>query len=114
MIKKKSEMVSRISENMRGGNGPIHFLDLMQPEESLGKLRIACEVTVEKGCSIGRHDHVEEAELYIITSGIATVDDDGVMKKAFPGDIVYTGGGAFHAIANDGDETLRFYALVIN
>ena len=45
------------------GNGCVQFLDLMREEETLGKLRVACEITLEKGCSIGRHPHGPDAEI---------------------------------------------------
>ena len=54
MIKRRSEMQTRVVEGARGGNGCVQFLDLMREEETLGKLRVACEITLEKGCSIGR------------------------------------------------------------
>lgn len=114
MIKRKEEMTSRIVESVRGGNGNTVFLDFLTEEESLGKLRIAALTTLEKGCSIGRHPHGPDAEIYIITKGKAIVDDDGVETTLEAGDVIYTGGGAFHAIRNEEDEALQFIAIVIN
>ena len=114
MIKRKGEMQIRTVEGVRGGNGSVQFLDLLTPEESLGKLRVAAETTLEKGCSIGRHPHGPDAELYIITQGKAVVDDNGEVSTDTAGDIIYTGGGDFHAIANEEDEPVKLFALVIN
>ena len=97
MIRRPEEMKTEVRHEMRGGNGDVHFL-----------------LTLEKGCSIGRHSHGPDAELFIIKSGAATVDDDGEIVKCGPGDIIYTGNGAFHSLANGGEEPLVVYALVIN
>lgn len=114
MVKHRNEMTREVRQEMRGGNGDVHFLHLMNPDESYGKLRVCSEITLEKGCSIGRHSHGPEAELFIVKQGIATVDDDGVIKKCSAGDIIYTGNGAFHSLMNEDDEALTVYALVIN
>ena len=114
MIKRRDEMQTRVVEGVRGGSGKVQFLDLLTEEESLGKLRVAAETTLEKGCSIGRHPHGPDAEIYIITQGKAIVDDNGVCSTVTAGDVIYTGGGAFHALSNEEDEPVKLFALVIN
>ena len=114
MIKRKKDMQARIVEGARGGHGSVQFLDLLSEDESLGKLRIAAETTLEKGCSIGRHAHGPDAEIYIMTQGKAVVDDNGEVSTVTVGDIIYTGGGAFHSISNEEDEPVKLFALVIN
>ncbi len=114
MIRHRKDMTTSAQHEMRGGNGDVHFLHLMTPEETAGKMRVIAELSLEKGCSIGRHSHTGEAELFIIKQGVATVDDDGEIVKCYPGDIVYTTNGAFHSLANGEEETLVVYALVIN
>lgn len=114
MIKRKKDMQTRIVEGVRGGKGKVQFLDFLTEEESLGKLRVAAETTLEKGCSIGRHPHGPDAEIYIITQGQAIVDDNGEIATVAAGDVIYTGGGAFHAISNEEDEPVKLIALVIN
>lgn len=114
MIKRRDDMQTRIVEGVRGGNGSVRFLDLLTEEESLGKLRVAAETTLEKGCSIGRHPHGPDAEIYIITQGKAIVDDNGELSTVTAGDVIYTGGGAFHALSNEEDEPVKLFALVIN
>ena len=114
MIKRRADMTTRVVENVRGGNGHVTFLDLLKPDETLGKMRVCSLSTLEKGCSIGRHPHETDAEIYIILSGHAIVDDDGTITTVSAGDVVYTGGGAFHSLANEEDEPVTFYAMVIN
>jgi len=114
MVRHRSEMTSETRYNMRGGNGAVTFLDMMKPDETYGKMRVCSEISMEKGCSIGRHPHEIEAELFIVKSGIATIDDNGTIKKCYPGDIIYTGNGEEHSLMNEDEETLVVYALVIN
>jgi len=70
-------------------------------------------LTIEKGCSIGTHDHVNETEYYWITEGKGIVTEADGEKVVHKGDLVITGGGASHAIRNDEDETLKLMALII-
>ena len=113
MIKRRNEMQTRVVEHVRDGEGKVQFLDLLREEETLGKMRVTSEVTLEKGCSIGRHPHGPDAEIYIITQGRAVVDDNGEISTVSAGDVIYTGGGAFHAIANEEEEPVKLFALVI-
>ena len=106
-------MQTRVVEHDRDGEGKVQFLDLLREEETLGKMRVTSEVTLEKGCSIGRHPHGPDAEIYIITQGKAVVDDDGEISTVSAGDVIYTGCGAFHAIANEQEEPVKLFALVI-
>ena len=114
MIRHRKDMTTSVQHEMRGGNGDVKFLHLMTPEETFGKMRVIAELTLETGCSIGRHSHTGEAELFIVKQGTATVDDDGEIGKCAPGDIVYTTNGNFHALANEEEEPLVVYALIVN
>lgn len=114
MVRHRSQMKSRVQHELRGGKGEVTFLDMMQPDESYGKMRVCSEISMEKGCSIGRHPHEVEAELFIVKQGIATIDDNGTIKKCGVGDVIYTGNGEFHSLMNEDEETLVVYAIVIN
>ena len=41
------------------------------------------------------------------------VEDNGEDKPVGPGDVVLTGGGAIHAVANTGEEDLVFTAVIV-
>ena len=114
MIRHREEMKATVQHASRGGKGDVTFLNLMNADETYGKMRVISEISMEKNCSIGRHSHTGEAELFIVKSGIATIDDNGEIKKCYPGDIIYTGNGEFHSLMNEDEETLVVYALVIN
>lgn len=112
MIKKKNEMTTSIREKMRGGSGSVLATSLMD-EGTIAHCRLFSELKLEKGCSIGQHDHVNETEYYLITGGQGIVTEADGEKTVSAGDLVITGGGASHAIRNDGDEPLTFIALII-
>ncbi|AEV30426.1 cupin domain-containing protein [Sphaerochaeta pleomorpha str. Grapes] len=112
MIKKKNEMVTSVREKMRGGNGSVLATSLMD-EGTIAHCRLFSELKLEKGCSIGQHDHVNETEYYLITGGQGIVTEADGEKTVSAGDLVITGGGASHAIRNEGDEPLTFIALII-
>ncbi len=68
----------------------------------------------QKDQGVGPHPHKGEEEVYYITKGIATVDDNGEgTYDLHPGDAMHTGKGTYHSIANNTDEEVQFVALVV-
>ena len=49
------------------------------------------------------------AEIYVITSGVGTLNKSGKFEEVKKGDVVYIAGNAKHALKNTGKETLEFY-----
>lgn len=113
MTNKQREMKSEIRSGLRGGNGDVKLLHLFSAEELSGKAKMCAKITLEPGCSIGEHSHCEDGELYIITNGRGTVDDNGVEREVLPGDAVWTTGGEYHSVTNNSNEPLEMYAIVI-
>ncbi|NLK04877.1 MAG: cupin domain-containing protein, partial [Spirochaetales bacterium] len=68
MIKKANEMNVSIKEKLRGGTGQVAFKALSD-EGTVAHCRLFSELRIDKGCSIGTHDHVNETEYYWITGG---------------------------------------------
>ena len=112
MIKTVNEMVKELRENMRNGKGQVEVMHIFNKDEMKGKVRMFAKVTIEPGCSIGMHEHVDEEEVYYIINGTATVNDNGNIKEVKAGDAVITGGGASHSIENTGNTTLEMIAVV--
>ncbi|MGE4453750.1 MAG: cupin domain-containing protein [Sphaerochaeta sp.] len=112
MIKKVADMQETVKTAMRGGTGQV-VLKALADEGSVAHCRLFSEIRLEKGCSIGEHNHVHETEYYWITAGKGIVTEADGEKVVEKGDLVITGGGASHAIRNEEDETLVFMALII-
>ncbi len=112
MIRKASEMKKVEVSEMRGGAGVVKAVHHLSSDE-VPHGRLFSTFTIEKGCSIGYHDHNEETEYYLITSGNGIVTEADGDKEVSTGDIVITGGGAGHSIRNEADEPLTFVAVIL-
>ena len=65
MFKKSSEMVREIKDNMRGGKGEIELTHIFMQNELKGKARLFARITINPGCSIGLHEHVNASDAII-------------------------------------------------
>lgn len=65
------------------------------------------EATLAPRRSTQRHYHRSSEEIYLITHGTGVMELDGETRRVGPGDAVLIPPGAWHTIANDGDEELR-------
>ena len=61
-------------ENMCGGKGHVIIKDILEGDELKGKCGLYAQVTIEKGCSLGYHEHHGETETYYILSGEGEYD----------------------------------------
>lgn len=112
MIVKRTQMKIEAKEKMRGGEGTttlVHFAD----PATMKNARLLAECTLPPGASIGEHKHDNETEYYIILEGEGSVVDDGAPVHVGPGDLVITGNGASHSIANTGSVPLKFHAVIV-
>ena len=114
MICRKEDMRQETRIAMRGGEGPIALTHLLESGDTFGKCRMVAKLTIPQGSGIGLHEHAEEAEMYIILQGEATVTDNGETRLLHPGDSMITGNGGTHSIANQAAEDLVLYAIVVN
>ena len=69
-------------ENMCGGKGHVIIKDILEGDELKGKCGLYAQVTIEKGCSLGYHEHHGETETYYILSGEGEYDDNGVKRPS--------------------------------
>lgn len=113
MLRKHADMGRLEKHEMRGGAGTIHMTQIVKEEELMGKGRLFNHITVNPGCSIGRHEHIGEAEIFYILSGQGVADDNGTQVLLEPGDMLYTGDGYYHAVRNEGDVPLEMVALIL-
>ena len=112
MIIRTEEMKRTVRPHMRGGAGEVVVTNLMDAQQ-MAHTRLFSTLTLETGCSIGEHDHVNETEYYWILAGEGIVTEKDGDHRVRVGDLVVTGGGARHAIRNEREETLILLALII-
>ncbi|MCR5183474.1 MAG: cupin domain-containing protein [Opitutales bacterium] len=102
-----------IVENLAGGAGHAIMKHLIGPEQMKTSARLYAQVTLEPGCEIGVHRHLNESETYYILAGTGVYDDDGVKREVKAGDITFTGHGHSHGLLNTGTENLVLMALIL-
>ena len=112
MVIHRSEMKIEDKERMRDGEGTTRLTHLVDGSTQKNA-RLFAEITLNPGCSIGKHQHDSETEYYFILSGTGIVDDDGNEVQVKQGDSIITGNGAFHSIKNTGSEALVFHAVIV-
>ncbi|WP_026486607.1 cupin domain-containing protein [Caldanaerobius polysaccharolyticus] len=113
MIKRAQDMEIELREKMRGGNGTVKILHIFDKGELPSKSRLLAHMTLEKGCSIGFHEHVNETEIFYFLRGQGVVNDNGQSHKVSAGDALKTGNGTGHSVENTGNEPLEFIAVII-
>lgn len=100
MVKSSKDMKENIREAMRGGDGRVICKDFLSKGEYDGSARLFSTLTLEPGCSIGKHVHENEEEVFYVLNGIADYDDNGTVVKMYPGDSCICRAGEAHSIAN--------------
>ena len=112
MLIKRNEMKTEIKEKMRGGEGRVELVHLVDCANEKN-IRMLAEITLKPGCSIGGHSHENETEYFLILGGEGAVNDDGTEKPVKAGDVVVTGNGASHSISNNGSVPLVLHAVIV-
>jgi len=113
MIKRQSGIRREPMEKARGGVGVAIFDHILEKTEMKANCRMFTKITLEPGASIGSHQHADEEDVYYIVRGLATVTDNGKTCTMYPGEVMYTGSGESHSIANEGTEPLEFVSIIM-
>lgn len=100
-------------ENMCGGKGYVIIEHLLRDNEVSKKCKLYAEVTIEKDCELGYHEHHGETETYYITQGKGIYNDNGRNVNVTVGDVLFCKNGCGHGLINDGDEAIKMIALII-
>lgn len=98
--------------NMRGGEGTV-VLHRYEPTPFPFHSRLFSELELNPGCSIGRHVHEGEYEVFFFAEGEITLDDNGTEHIMRPGDFALCFDGEYHGVRNDTDKPARLYAAII-
>lgn len=100
-------------EHANGGMGHLLKEVLITPEQMGEHCSLFGEVTLEKGCELGYHEHHGDTETYYITKGIGMYDDNGTSYEVKAGDVLFCEEGNGHGLKNVGDEDLVWIALIL-
>lgn len=96
-----------------GGKGEITIEKLLGDNELQNSAGMFARVTLPKGSSIGKHQHIKTTETYFILNGKAKYTDNDEVYDIEKGETVFCKDGDFHGIENAGDEPLIFMALIL-
>lgn len=112
MLCKVNEKTKEIRQNCREGDGAVAFQAFWEKGPLPKPYRLFSEAVIEQGCSIGKHTHEGESEIYYILEGTATIDDNGETITASKGDLHICYNGAYHSVKNNSLETLRMLCVI--
>ena len=107
----KSEV--EIAEKKAGGKGKISIERVLTAKELGESAQMFAKVTIPKGASIGKHQHVGTTETYHILEGNAKYTDNDEVYEVKAGDTTFCADGDFHGIENAGENELVFMALIL-
>lgn len=114
MIKRESEMIKNVKQQMRGGNGQATVTEMLEKGEYKGNARLVATITLEPGSSIGEHIHENEEEIFYVIEGTASYNDNGVDVILNQGDSCICFSGQSHSIANAAEKgNLRIVAIIM-
>lgn len=100
-------------QDMKGGSGVAHFQHIWEKNsEMLSSCRMFAKITLNPGCSIGKHDHQGEEEIFYILSGQALAYDNGENVILNPGDSIICRSGEEHAMSCYGDVPVEYLAVI--
>ena len=111
MIVRNRERQDDVREQMRGGDGAVVIRQPGAP--AAPHCRMAAELLLGPGCSIGEHIHEGESETFFILEGQGTYYDDGQAQQVASGDTCICYSGHSHALANTSDADLRVFGVMI-
>ncbi len=113
MIQRASMMQTEVRDSMKGGKGEISITHLLRQIQMRGHCRFVGRMTINPGCSIGLHQHLDEEEIYYILKGKGIAEDNGIRQEVKEGDVILTGNGASHSIENNSNEPLDVLGIIL-
>ena len=112
MIFRRKDQRRDSMEKPRGGTGKVSFIHFAEKEDMKG-VRMLAELTLPPGAGFGYHEHVGEAEYFLILSGTGIVNDNGKEEAVGHGDMALVRNGESHCIKNNGTVPLVLHAIIV-
>ena len=113
MIKYSQDIQIQTVENSGNIEGRISKNIILTPTEMLERASMFNIITLPSGSRIKEHPHIEDAEIYYILEGEAKVTDNGRTAIMHAGDVMFTGNGGRHSIANHSGKDVKFLACIL-
>ena len=113
MVTLLKDIVPYYAEKAMGGEGRVEFHRPFSMEDLGNRFCNLTKATLRPGDSVGIHAHSDNAEVYYMLEGSATVIDDGVETVLNPGDAQFCADGHTHGIYNHTDREASFLAIIV-
>jgi mannose-6-phosphate isomerase-like protein (cupin superfamily) len=113
MIRRSNEMREERIHKLKGGRGTLKLFHILEKDELSEKGRLCAREIIAPGNSVGFHKHEGDFELYYVLKGEGLVNDNGFETRIKKGDVVRTGHGQSHSIANVGDKDLELITIIL-
>lgn len=113
MIKRSDEMTFTVRHEMLGGSGDVVVTDIFNRGEYSGHTRLVATIRLEPGCSIGKHLHKDEEEIFFVIDGELTYNDNGKTEILSKGDACICKSGQEHAVMNNSNKTVLLHAVIL-
>lgn len=114
MIRRSKDMKEVVLENLRGGDGAVSMLRLLEKEDMREKMSLCAISTIPPGAGIGEHEHTSDSEIYYVLEGEVQVTDEGEEYTLYAGDIMFTGDGESHQVWNASEKDAKLFLVVMN
>lgn len=111
MIVRLSDLNMEIKTAIRGGLGSGRSGTYFKDGEMPG-VASAGRTELQPGASIGEHEHIDNADLYLILEGHGTGILDGQRFPVGPGDMFICQAGHSHGLVNDSDALMAFFGIL--
>ncbi|MBO4305387.1 MAG: cupin domain-containing protein [Lentisphaeria bacterium] len=115
MHRKEKDYTLELRPEMKGGKGTVKFEHIWKKnsnEEMFSSCRMFSRITLAPGCSVGRHSHKGEEEIFYILSGQAKAWDNGEWVILSPGDSTICRSGEEHSMECYGDTPCVYLAVI--
>ena len=106
MIIDYSKIEEQKLQNFKGGNGELDTRNFIDEKNKIMMSRL------KPGANSGYHKHEMNSEIVYIISGEGHFEYDDTVEKFHTGDVHYCPMGHSHAMYNDGEEDLIYFAIV--
>ena len=94
------------------GRGPIAVRRLMARSPS-SAIDFVDYTVIPPGSSIGRHQHVDSEELYLIVDGRPIVLVEAVARRLRPGDVAIVRANQCHELMNDTSDPVTLFIVQV-
>jgi mannose-6-phosphate isomerase-like protein (cupin superfamily) len=112
LLIKKTSLKSTSVEKPKDGVGLLHRWDYIKEQVPCARLASFSYIELEPGASIGKHQHVDNFEVYYFISGEGKAVDNDDEVAVRPGDLLLTERGGHHALINTGKTNISFIAFI--